>query len=114
VESAATRTVAFRVTREALANVRMHSRAHMVHVGISAPFGGVDVRIGDDGVGFDVAASVASHRHLGLSSMQERVEEAGGTFRVDSCPGLGTTVSFWLPSTIAGIEGDLVAGRWPG
>jgi signal transduction histidine kinase len=115
VVSAATRTMAFRVTREALANVRMHSRARMVHVGISAPFRGVDVRIGDDGVGFDVAASVASHiGHLGLSSMQERVEEAGGTFRVDSCPGLGTTVSFWLPSTIAGIDGDLVAGRWPG
>jgi signal transduction histidine kinase len=43
--------------------------------------------------------------------MQERVDEAGGTFRVDSCPGLGTTVSFWLPSTIAGIERDLVADR---
>jgi two-component system, NarL family, sensor kinase len=109
VVSAATRTAAFRVTREALANVRMHSRAHMVHVGISAPFRGVDVRVSDDGVGFDVAASVASHiGHLGLSSMQERVEEAGGTFRVDSCPGLGTTLSFWLPSTITGIEGDVV------
>jgi signal transduction histidine kinase len=103
-ESAATRIVAFRVAREVLANVRMHARAHMVHVAVSSSLRGVNVRIGDDGVGFDPAASGASRiGHLGLSSMQERVEEAGGTFRVDSCPGLGTTVSFWIPSTIAGI-----------
>jgi signal transduction histidine kinase len=104
-ESAATRTVAFRVAREALANVRMHARAHMVHVAVSPRFRGVNVRISDDGDGFDVAASVASRiGHLGLYSMRERVEEAGGTFGVDSCPGLGTTVSFWIPSTIAGIS----------
>jgi len=104
-ESAATRTVAFRVAREALANVRMHARAHMVHVAVSPRFRGVNVRISDDGDGFDVAASVASRiGHLGLYSMRERVEEAGGTFGVDSCPGLGTTVSFWIPSAIAGIS----------
>jgi signal transduction histidine kinase len=104
-ESAATRTVAFRVAREALANVRMHARAHMVHVAVSPRFRGVNVRISDDGDGFDVAASVASRiGHLGLYSMQERVQEAGGTFGVDSCPGLGTTVSFWIPSTIAAIS----------
>ena len=77
-ESAATRTVAFRVAREALANVRMHARAHMVHVAVSPRFRGVNVRISDDGDGFDVAASVASRiGHLGLYSMRERVEEAG-------------------------------------
>jgi signal transduction histidine kinase len=104
-ESAATRTVAFRVAREALANVRMHARAHMVHVAVSPRFRGVNVRISDDGDGFDVAASVASRiGHLGLYSMRERVEEAGGTFGVDSCPGLGTTVSFWIPGTIAEIS----------
>ena len=103
VESAATRTVAFRAAREALANVRTHARAHMVHVAICPRFRGVEVRISDDGVGFDVAASTASRiGHLGLSSMQERVQEAGGTLLVDSCPGLGTTVSFWVPRTIAG------------
>jgi signal transduction histidine kinase len=104
-ESAATRIVAFRVAKEVLANVRIHARAHMVHVAVSPRFRGVNVRIGDDGVGFDVAASGASRiGHLGLSSMQERVEEAGGTFHVDSCPGLGTTVNFWIPSTVTGIS----------
>ena len=100
--SRATRTVAFRVTKEALGNVRKHSQAGMVHVSIAPRFGGVNVRITDDGVGFDVATSRSPDvGHLGLSSMQERIEEAGGSFLVDSCPGLGTTVDFWLPGTLS-------------
>jgi signal transduction histidine kinase len=111
--SHATRTVAFRVTKEALGNVRKHSRARTVHVAVTPRFGGVNVRITDDGVGFDVAAcSSEDVGHLGLSSMRERIEEAGGLFLVDSCPGLGTTVDFWLPGTLAGVqggEGDVLA-----
>lgn len=93
-----TRTIAFRVAKEALANVRKHSWARMVHVAVAPLRGGVHVRITDDGLGFDVAAgSSPVIGHLGLSSMRERIEEAGGSFLVDSCPGLGTTVDFWLP-----------------
>jgi signal transduction histidine kinase len=108
----ATRTVAFRVAKEALGNVRKHSQARMVHVAVAPRFGGVDVRITDDGVGFDVAASgSAVVGHLGLSSMRERIEEAGGVFLVDSCPGLGTTVDFWLPGTHGGGRGEGDPGR---
>jgi signal transduction histidine kinase len=110
--SHATRTVAFRVTREALGNVRKHAHARTVHVAVTPHFGGVNVRITDDGVGFDVAASGSSAvGHLGLSSMRERIEEAGGVFLVDSCPGLGTTVDFWLPGTLAGGRGEGDPGR---
>jgi signal transduction histidine kinase len=110
--SHATRTVAFRVTKEALANVRKHSHAHMVHVAVLSLHGGVHVRITDDGRGFDVAACrCADVGHLGLSSMRERTEEAGGFFLVDSCPGLGTTVDFWLPGTIANVQDDDDVGR---
>jgi signal transduction histidine kinase len=111
-ESHATRTVAFRVAKEALANVRKHSWARMVHVAVAPLRGGVDVRITDDGLGFDVAAGRSEDvGHLGLSSMGERIEEAGGSFLVDSCPGLGTTVDFWLPSTLAGVHGEGDIGR---
>lgn len=114
--SHATRTVAFRVTKEALGNARKHSRARMVHVAVASRFGGINVRITDDGVGFDVAASTSADvGHLGLSSMRERIEEAGGCFFVDSCPGLGTTVEFWLPGTLVGGqgEGDVSAMKRP-
>jgi signal transduction histidine kinase len=107
-----TRTVAFRVTKEALANVRKHSQARTVHVAVAPRFGGVNVRITDDGVGFDVKASrSADVGHLGLSSMRERLEEAGGSFLVDSCPGLGTTADFWLPNTLAGVQGESDVAR---
>ena len=110
--SYATRTVAFRVTKEALVNVRKHSQARTVHVAVTPHLEGVNVRITDDGVGFDVAASrSADIGHLGLSSMRERIEEAGGVFRVDSCPGLGTTVDLWLPGTLAGVLGEGHVGR---
>ena len=110
--SHATRAVAFRVAKEALGNVRTHSQARMVHVAVIPHFGGLDVRITDDGVGFDVAESSSPDPgHLGLSSMRERIEEAGGVFLVDSCPGLGTTVDFWLPSTLAGVHGEGDIGR---
>lgn len=105
--SHATRTVAFRVTKEAVANVRKHSWARMVHVAVAPLRGGVHVRITDDGLGFDVAAGrFADVGHLGLSSMRERIEEAGGSFFVDSCPGLGTTVDFWLPNTLANVQSE--------
>jgi signal transduction histidine kinase len=105
-ESAIMRTVAFRVAKEALANVRKHALARMVHVAVAPRFGGVNVRITDDGLGFDLLGSATSRAgHLGLSSMRERIEEAGGYFHLDSCPGLGATVDFWLPCTTREIHG---------
>jgi signal transduction histidine kinase len=84
----------------------------MVHVAVIPHFEGINVRITDDGVGFDVAESSSPDPgHLGLSSMRERIEEVGGVFLVDSCPGLGTTVDFWLPSTLPGVHGAGGEGR---
>ena len=51
------------------------------------------VTIEDDGVGFDVEKVMSSpveNRRLGLLSMQERVQMAGGEFKLDS--GAGTTI----------------------
>jgi signal transduction histidine kinase len=61
--------------------------------------GGLLVRVEDDGVGFtprDVAR--AGPTHIGLLTMRERAELAGGWFEVESSAGEGTTVTFWLPA----------------
>jgi DNA-binding NarL/FixJ family response regulator len=61
------------------------------------------VQVSDNGAGFDIeqARRDTSNRraHFGLRSMQERVEQAGGTFTLTSNAGEGTTVkaSFPLP-----------------
>lgn len=95
-----TSAIAYRVALEALANIRKHSRSSTVKVRLQERDAGMLVRIEDDGVGFDPNASPPDRPgHLGLASMRERVEFAGGSFRVDSAPGEGTVVEYWLPTS---------------
>jgi signal transduction histidine kinase len=92
------RLIMYRIAQEALANVRKHANASRVHVRLSQQDGGYLVRIEDDGDGFDPPEMLRSAPgHLGLSSMRERAEMAGGWCRVHSVPGSGTTVEFSIP-----------------
>ncbi len=59
--------------------------------------GGISIVISDDGTGFVVAESLHLPGHLGLIAMRERAHLAGGWCRLDSEPGAGTRVSFWIP-----------------
>ncbi|MGZ4151801.1 MAG: PAS domain-containing protein [Actinomycetota bacterium] len=93
-----TRATMYRIAREAIANARRHADAE--HVGVSLAQGddGYTITITDDGAGFDVEAPLTSEAgHLGLSSMRERAELAGGWIGIDSAPGNGTTVTCGLP-----------------
>jgi two-component system nitrate/nitrite sensor histidine kinase NarX len=56
------------------------------------------VTVRDDGRGFDPARAAALEDHVGLRIMRERADRAGGTVRVDSQPGRGTTVTLVLPA----------------
>jgi PAS domain S-box-containing protein len=95
------RVLLFRLAQEAFANVRKHARAETVRITLGRDEGGILVRIADDGIGFSPApreqASSPDVGHLGLISMRERAELAGGWFSVESEPGEGTVVSFWIP-----------------
>jgi signal transduction histidine kinase len=93
---AETRAIVYRLAQEALINVRKHARARRVDVTLSESEDGVLTRIHDDGVGFHPARGSAPG-HMGLMSMRERASLAGGWFTVDSVPGGGTTVEFWIP-----------------
>jgi len=98
--SSETRVLLFRIAQEALGNVRKHARAKKVQVHLGQEDGGYKVEIRDDGVGFTPPQVLSSAPgHLGLSSMRERAELAGGWCKVHSLPDCGTTVEFWLPAT---------------
>jgi signal transduction histidine kinase len=90
----------YRVIQEALGNVAAHAHARSVGVAIRFGFDRVDVEVADDGVGFDPAVFERSARlgHLGLESMRRRVESLGGSWRVESAPGRGTTVIAQAPA----------------
>jgi PAS domain S-box-containing protein len=92
------RATAFRISQEALSNIRKHAEASRVQVTVSGDGEWLVVRISDDGHGFDpVLIESPEPGHLGLPTMRERAELAVGTWRLDSAPGSGTTVEIRLP-----------------
>jgi PAS domain S-box-containing protein len=92
------RAILFRIAQEAIANARKHASATRIHVSIAVFDGGVRLVITDDGLGFDVGVIESPEPgHIGLPTMIERAQLAGGGCEVQSEPGRGTTVSAWLP-----------------
>jgi signal transduction histidine kinase len=88
------------VAQEAMHNAAQHARPASVRVEIAVDPGGAWVRLAvrDDGVGFtlDPAAGTKAG-HFGLPGMRERVERLGGSLRIETAPGQGTTVHVEVP-----------------
>lgn len=79
----------YRVAQEALRNVTQHSEASRVEVCLTdGPV--VELRVTDDGRGFDLDAVPGGH--FGLVIMRERAESVGATLTCTSQPGQGTEV----------------------
>lgn len=94
-------TALFRLTQEALNNVRKHARAKHVQIElIFEPPHAARLRVRDDGIGFDPVKALSAARargSVGLVQMRERAERAGGTFTLDTAPGQGTEIRVELP-----------------
>ena len=92
-------TLAYRVVQEALSNVKKHAEATEVTVRLEASSGTLRVEVRDNGVGFDPEAAREFLRsgRVGLASMRERAELAGGTLTLKSGQGEGTTIMATLP-----------------
>jgi signal transduction histidine kinase len=92
------RAIIYRIAQETLANVRKHAQARRVTVALAAQNGGVLVRVQDDGRGFPVEEATRPRPgHLGLAAMRERAEMAGGWLQVESAPGAGAAIEYWIP-----------------
>jgi signal transduction histidine kinase len=84
-----------RITQEALTNIVRHAQAASVRLELRPDDRGLCLEITDDGVGFDPAAEGAGH--LGLRSMRERADRAGGALEVDTRLGGGTLLRVTIP-----------------
>ena len=93
------RTVLYRIAQEALTNVSKHARATLVRVSLQAEADAVCLEVADNGKSFDVTGSLSARRRkrLGIIGMRERAEMVGGTFTIESAPGVGTTVRTRVP-----------------
>ncbi|MBS0340408.1 MAG: cache domain-containing protein [Proteobacteria bacterium] len=92
------KTALFRVTQEALTNVRKHSRARQVRIGLAFDQRNLRLEIRDDGTGFDVEGTqLDPKRGIGLRNMRERIAAIGGQLSIRSSAGDGTRISAAVP-----------------
>jgi signal transduction histidine kinase len=95
------KTVIYRIAQEALNNIAKHSKASLVRLSLRKTDGKIELMIRDNGTGFDpkeAASRVSSQRGLGLSSMKERAELAGGLIAIKSVVGEGTIIHALWPA----------------
>ncbi len=91
--------VVYRVAQEAISNAVQHAASKSVKATLERDGDRVELSVADDGQGFtfDQAA-----QGLGIGGMRERALLVGGSLRVESRPGLGTTVRLGVPAS-AGV-----------
>jgi two-component system sensor histidine kinase DegS len=82
-----------RVVQEALQNVRKHSAATAVRIGLEANH----LIIADNGRGFDVMRLASATRNFGLQFMRERAELMGSSVQIESRQGEGTRILLRIP-----------------
>jgi len=86
-------TTIYRIAQEGLANVERHACSQHVTMQVAADNKQVLFSIRDDGKGFDPKDSSGN----GLHNMRQRMEEAGGTLKIITKPGLGTSLIAEFP-----------------
>lgn len=83
-----------RLLQEALSNVLKHAKASRVRMVTRNQGSYVEIRVEDDGEGFDLDTA---QRGRGLKSQQRRAQRLGGSLKIESSPGQGTRLSLRLP-----------------
>jgi PAS domain S-box-containing protein len=83
---------AYRIVQESLTNVARHSDAKNVLVRVGTGDDAIVIEIADDGRGITEPQAASGHS-FGLLGMRERARMFGGSFRIESREGGGTTVT---------------------
>ena len=89
------KTIAFRVTQEAMSNIAKHSHSNLVRLSLQKLDDRMELIVQDSGQGFNLEkarSKETTKRGLGLASMRERTELSGGSFDIESTEGKGTII----------------------
>lgn len=99
VDKPQSQSLQYRAARELLTNIGKHAHATTVQVGLIRRGDRVVLSIADDGCGFDpaIVGKSLAEGHIGLGSLVARFDAMGGSLRIDSAPGSGTTVTATSP-----------------
>lgn len=84
----------FRIVQEALTNGAKHARATGVSISLRQENGTATLTVTDNGAGFDTGVSIPDRQRppWGIASMRERAQAVGGSLRIESARGAGTSV----------------------
>jgi len=85
----------FSIYKEAMTNIIKHSRARRVEVSLHFNRKGLELRVVDDGVGFDPSGHAKGG--YGLRNMKGRARDVGAELHISSAMGKGTELSLLLP-----------------
>lgn len=85
----------FRIVQELLSNTLRHAKASELEVYMDKVDNALTLRVIDDGVGFDTSVKAAGS--YGLQNINERVAGMGGTCKIISFAGEGTSVEIKVP-----------------
>jgi signal transduction histidine kinase len=91
------RSMLYRQLTEAMANIEKHAGATRVMISLKVRDAGMHGIVQDNGRGFVLAERDRLPGHLGLLALNERALLGGGWNKIESEPGLGTTIEFWMP-----------------
>ena len=93
--------------QEAVGNAFKHGQAKQVRVLLAYNAEALEMRLEDNGVGFDPQAAPGTRAgHFGLESMRHRMTWLGGTIEIASKPGAGASVNIHLPRSRAQAVDD--------
>jgi PAS domain S-box-containing protein len=87
----------YQIAQEALNNALKHAHARQVRVLLHFGQAATQLKVQDDGVGFDLALARAGGG-LGLPGLAERAQKIGARLEIDSAPGCGTQVCVAVPT----------------
>lgn len=91
-------TTVFRIFQEALTNIIKHAQANHVQVTLAYQEQEINLRVQDNGKGFDPALRANPNRPTwGLTGMEERAALLNGRMVIFSLPGQGTLVEMTIP-----------------
>ena len=85
-----------RIGQEAITNTLRHARASQLDLALHFNGDRIQLRIVDDGIGFD-PAQLSPKSGFGLLGIRERTVRHYGTFELISTPGIGTTLEVTIP-----------------
>ena len=89
-------TMLFRAYQELLSNVNNHAGATMITTSLETTDTQLQLTLTDNGKGFD-RTKPFSKESFGMQSIEERALVIGGTCRITSSPGAGTSVTISVP-----------------